>query len=152
MIKLVRPMSLPEKPEPRRFPLNAPGPFYVEDGLCIACTAPEAEAPDLMSHAESCGRPGSYHCYFRRQPKTPEELSRAIYAVCVSCCGAVRYAGDDPKVLGMLRALLSEDKCDAWSDDLDIPEVPPPMRSVPPASLRTWSITTHPMWDRELDG
>jgi hypothetical protein len=54
----------------------------------------EAEAPDLMAHDEESG-----HCYFRRQPSTPEETERACRAVWVSCCGAVQYRGDDLKIL-----------------------------------------------------
>ena len=41
--------------EPRRHPLNASGDFYILDGYCIACEAPEAEAPDLMAH--DCAEP-----------------------------------------------------------------------------------------------
>jgi hypothetical protein len=48
------------------------------------------------------------HCYFRKQPKTAEELDRAIKAVGVSCCGAYRYAGVDAAVKEKLR-LAGED-------------------------------------------
>src|SRR5262245_43124664 len=75
----------------RRYPLNATGDFYVADGVCIACTAPEHEAPELMSHDP--GAHAGYHCYFKRQPATPQELQRAVMAVAVGCCGAVRYGG-----------------------------------------------------------
>lgn len=51
--------------ERRMFPLNVAGDFYVEDAMCLACTAPEAESPDLMGHDGP-----RYHCYFRRQPET----------------------------------------------------------------------------------
>src|SRR5215475_2356807 len=34
----------------QRHPKNAPGDFYVILGYCVACEAPEHEAPDLMSH------------------------------------------------------------------------------------------------------
>lgn len=80
-----------------RTPLNVPGPFYVAKDECIACGAPEAEAPSLMAFDEDRGS-----CYFRRQPATPDETYRAIRAVWVSCCGAVRYAGDDPTVTARL--------------------------------------------------
>ncbi len=87
---------------PPRFRFNAPGDFFVEDSMCIACTAPEHEAPELMAHTEE----GTiYHCYFRRQPETPEEVEHAICAVYVSCCGAVQYDGTDPEVLGRLERL-----------------------------------------------
>ncbi len=84
-----------------RHPLNAPGDFYSTDGPCFACEAPEAMAPDLMGrHYDG----DYYHCYFRRQPETPEELERAIQAVEVSCCEGLRYAGRDPLVIARLNA------------------------------------------------
>ena len=78
--------------ENKPYPKNVPGDFIVNDCECISCGAPEAEAPDLMTHDDKS-------CYFKRQPSTPEELERAIRAVEVSCVGAVRYVGNDPKVL-----------------------------------------------------
>jgi hypothetical protein len=88
----------------KAFHLNAPGAFYVEDQMCIVCHAPEQEAPDLMAHDS-----GKYeHCYFKRQPQTPEETERAILAEFVGCCGAVRYSGRDPAII----ARLGKDACD----------------------------------------
>ena len=86
---------------------NALGPFVVNDGECIACCAPEAEAPDLMAFDEE-----GQSCYFKKQPETPEELDRALRAVCVSCCEAVRYAENDPEVLKrrtVIEAQLAEE-------------------------------------------
>ena len=54
----------------QRYRLNAPGDFYATDGPCFACEAPEAEAPDLMAHYYD---DDGHHCYFHRQPETPEE-------------------------------------------------------------------------------
>lgn len=101
-------MSLP-------YPSNAPGDFYVANNECIACQAPEEEAPSLMTHndSEKCG----YHCYFHRQPESPEELEEAVYAVAVSCCRSVRYAGNDPNVIGRLEQLNSLDSCDAIPEE-----------------------------------
>jgi hypothetical protein len=96
--------------EHRRYPLNAAGDFYVADGMCIACRAPEHEAPDLMAHDPSAH--AGYHCYFKRQPTTPEELERAIRAVAVGCCGAVRYGGRDPQVIRRLNGVLFRGVCD----------------------------------------
>ena len=50
---------------PKRCPLNAPGPFYTM-GECLACEAPEAEAPDLLAPLTG----GNYTTYFVRQPET----------------------------------------------------------------------------------
>ncbi|MCP9496375.1 MAG: ferredoxin [Pyrinomonadaceae bacterium MAG19_C2-C3] len=80
----------------KRYPKNVPGDFFVEDGMCISCGAPEDAAPDLMTHDESDEL--GYHCYFKKQPSTPEELEQAIQAVACSCCEGVQYGGDDPKV------------------------------------------------------
>lgn len=75
-------------------PKNVSGPFVVLKDHCIACGAPEAEAPDLMAHDDEANS-----CYFRRQPTTPEETDAAIRASQVSCCGAVVYRGTDPAIL-----------------------------------------------------
>jgi uncharacterized protein (DUF433 family) len=96
--------------ERRRFPLNAPGDFYVEDDMCMACAAPEPEAPDLMGHTS--GPAVGYHCYFKRQPENGGELAQAIMAVAVGCCGAVRYGGSDPYVIAELVKMGVGDACD----------------------------------------
>jgi hypothetical protein len=54
-----------------RYPLNK-GDFYINNGDCIACGAPQAEAPDLINHGKAEG-----HCYFRKQPETETELDHA---------------------------------------------------------------------------
>ena len=90
-------------------PKNAPGPFYVENEMCLACTAPFQEAPDLM--ATDHGQ-GDYHCRFRKQPETPAEVERAVMACCVSCTEAVRYAGNNPAMLQRFRELRHEGSCD----------------------------------------
>lgn len=77
----------------KRHPLNADGDFFVEYDMCMACDAPYSEAPELMAYDENM------HCYFKRQPKTPEELEHAINAVRVSCIEAVLYEGNDPDIL-----------------------------------------------------
>ena len=79
-------------------PKNVAGPFGVLRDQCITCGAPEAEAPDLMAHDDEANS-----CYFRRQPATPDEVSRAIRAVQVSCCEAVVYRGSDKEILRRLR-------------------------------------------------
>jgi hypothetical protein len=94
----------------QRFRLNAAGDFYVEDGMCVACTAPEHEAPELIGHYSDDSL--CYHCYFRRQPETVEELDRAIRAVQVACCGSLRYAGRDRQIIKRLKQVQSGDACD----------------------------------------
>ena len=113
------------------YPRNAPGPFYVEDQLCTCCEAPYLEAPTLM---EADDEKGSYpHCYFKRQPETPEETEQAIMACVVSCVGAVRYGGHDPEILKRFRQLHCESACDALT-----------ARPGPCGQA-------HPLWDAEVD-
>ncbi len=83
-----------------RTPKNAPGPFYVAKDECIACRAPEAEARGLMSFDDDRAS-----CFFERQPTTREEEYRAVRAVWASCCGAVRYGGNDTRVNARLESL-----------------------------------------------
>lgn|SRR5262245_42753805 len=101
-------------------PKNASGSFYVENDHCIACDAPFHEAPDLMGTDDGNG---GYHCHFRRQPDTPEEVDRAIMACVVSCVRAVRYAGNDPVILQKFQELKSADSCDT------LPQEPLPEKS-----------------------
>ncbi|MBC7932490.1 MAG: ferredoxin [Rubrivivax sp.] len=91
---------------PERTPPNVEGDFYVEKDTCLACMAPEHEAPELIGYDEKDG------CYFRRQPATPEELTHAVEAVWVSCVAALRYAGSDSNVLSSLHAKNCGEQCD----------------------------------------
>jgi hypothetical protein len=100
--------------EHRRYPLNVEGDFYVEDQMCMACTAPEHEAPELMSFDPDSL--GGYHCYFKRQPTTPSELEQAIKAVWVGCCGGVRYGGNETAIIERLRKLGVPDTYDHTGD------------------------------------
>jgi hypothetical protein len=100
------------------YPKNAPGDFYVENDCCITCEAPYHEAPDLMAHDQEGDYP---HCYFKRQPETPEEVERAVMACYVSCVRAVRYAGRNPKILKRFRQFGGADSCDVISPDEDKP-------------------------------
>lgn len=90
-----------------RHPQNADGPFYVVNGDCMACGAPELEAPALMSHDESG------HCYFHSQPSDHDETNSAIKALWASCCQAIRYSGNNPEILKKLDELGESRCCDA---------------------------------------
>ncbi len=80
-------------------PLNAPGPFFVERGMCILCLQPVHAAPSLMDVGGSGKDEG---CYFSRQPETSAEVDAVVSAVQASCCGAVLYGGTDKSVLARL--------------------------------------------------
>ena len=80
-----------------RFERNAPGPFYAVGG-CMACGAPEHEAPELMSTLDETND----DTYFVRQPESPEEVERACRAVEVCCLSTLRYGGRDSSVIRRL--------------------------------------------------
>jgi hypothetical protein len=93
---------------PDRYPENSQGDFYVENGVCITCGAPEAEAPDLIEHSKN-----EYgHCYFKKQPETEDEIERAINAIAVSCISGLRYGGTDEKILKRLYEIGEGGQCD----------------------------------------
>ena len=96
----------------KRYPENVPGPFYVERDLCLICMAPEHEAPDLMGYfAGGSAGVAASHCYFKKQPTTLAETERAINAMRVAYCGALRYGGDDQAIIDRLSAAGVDSDC-----------------------------------------
>jgi hypothetical protein len=93
-------------------PRNAAGPFYIRSGECMACGAPEGQAPTMMSHDERG------HCFFVRQPSTENEIDEAILGLWVSCCGAVRYRGQNGKILTRFAEQGLAEQCDYRLDEL----------------------------------
>ncbi len=91
-------------------PANVPGDFYVEDGICLICDVPRHVAPDLMGMLD--GDVEFMHCFFKKQPETPEEIKQAIEAIQVSCCAGLRYAGNDSSILTLLKAKGCVEQCD----------------------------------------
>lgn len=97
---------------PKRFPKNAPGPFYtlgyVLDGKwsgeCMACTLPEGEAPELLAALDETNS----DTYFVRQPQSEEEIQRACRAAEVCCVDAIRYGGKDPRIIRRLGPKLCD--------------------------------------------
>jgi hypothetical protein len=152
--------TMDHKPYPP-YPKNSPGPFYVEKGSCITCQAPYHEAPDLMAHDEDGG-----HCFFRRQPETPDEVERAIRACCISCVSAVRYSGDDTEILRRFRELDHIDACDVLAPErhtaviqdkrwasLTLKEKLAIARQAVEVMRKSPQETgSHPLFDKELDG
>jgi hypothetical protein len=84
--------------KPPRFEKNAPGDFYTT-GECLACGAPEDEAPDLLAPIDD----NNSETYFVKQPETPEEIERACRAIDVCCVEALRYGGKNPQIIRRLR-------------------------------------------------
>ena len=81
-----------------RFPLNVAGAFYT-CGECMACDAPEQEAPELLA---PLANDGNLRTYFVRQPETAAEIERACWAIRVCCAADLRYGGTDPKIIARL--------------------------------------------------
>ncbi|WP_169976919.1 hypothetical protein [Tautonia rosea] len=80
-----------------RCPLNVPGPFYTT-GQCLACEAPEFEAPDLLAPLND----ENIITHFIKQPETAEEIERACRAIEVCCVNDLRYGGTDRAILERL--------------------------------------------------
>ena len=116
--------------EKRRQPLNAPGPFCVSDGDCIACGAPEAEAPTLIA-SDDAG------CYFKRQPATRKEVEQAIAAMAAACVQVHRYGGSDGRTLKRLAELDLAHCCDYSIND--VPIVRNHVRSPSTRTTHAWS-------------
>ena len=91
-----------------RYPSNAEGDFYVENGICLCCMAPEYESPELWAFDNE-----AMHCYFKRQPETPVELQHAIAAVAASDIQGLRYGGTNKRILRRVVRLGAKDCCDA---------------------------------------
>jgi len=92
---------------------GAAGDFYVADRQCLLCMNPLHAAPELMGYFDAPEGPAGSTCFFARQPSTAVEVDTAIRAIENACCGALRYGGKDPTILGKLAALGLADRCDA---------------------------------------
>ena len=77
---------------------NAPGPWYTT-GECLACEAPEDEAPELLAPLTE----ENAETYFIRQPRSATEIEHACRAAEVCCVHAVRYGGHDAGIIRRLR-------------------------------------------------
>ncbi len=72
---------------------NVPGPFYVTDGCCTSCDVPFVEAPGMFAYDDQS------HCFVKRQPKSPDDLTRMLRAVHGSEVECIRYRGREKDVL-----------------------------------------------------
>jgi hypothetical protein len=93
---------------PKRVAENAAGDFYVEEGMCLRCCLPHDHAPELLNDRTQ----EFQQCYFRRQPANPLEVEHAIKALDVSEVCALRYGGNDPGILAILRKRGMNVLCD----------------------------------------
>jgi uncharacterized protein (TIGR02996 family) len=128
---------------PRRHPMNVAGPFYT-CGDCMACEAPEHEAPSLMADL----RESEGLSYFVRQPRTAAEREQACRAIEVCCVEDLRYGGTDPLVIRKLGNdprycdFLIDDAKDAPVDSAVLASANPVVgrfeQSIRPTSSQSW--------------
>ena len=137
-------MSIPLR---QRVPENSPGDFYVEAGLCTSCCLVHAEAPDLLNDPAQDFR----ECYFRRQPRTPAEVGRAIDAICISEMCALRYAGTDPAIIRALNERGSGDQCDQLPEE-DVIRAPIRRRAPAAAAAGADEPRRRPLWQKLFGG
>jgi hypothetical protein len=91
---------------------NHLGDFYVQDTCCTSCGVPQAVAPDLVGWANQ----NLTQCYWIKQPKTPDELDRAVKLFQTQELGCHRYSGNDAAILQRLPA----EDCDQLRPDLKL--------------------------------
>lgn len=89
-------------------PENVPGPFYVEEGCCIACGVPEAAAPEIFGWASDGG-----HCVVKRQPVSADEIDRTLVAICSAEVDCIRYRGKDFALARRIAEAGHAESCDA---------------------------------------
>ena len=75
-------------------PANVPGPFYVEDGCCLACGVWEREAPGLLDWLEDGALS---QCYVARQPETDAEFRQMMAAMQVNEVDCIRVRACKPE-------------------------------------------------------
>lgn len=90
-----------------RCSLNVAGAFYT-CGNCLACGLPEEKAPDLLAPLTD----GNCITYFKRQPRSADEVERACQAIATCCLSDLRYGGTDPAIIRRLHELGAADSCD----------------------------------------
>jgi hypothetical protein len=100
--------------EHKPHPANVPGDFCVEDGCCTMCEVPFAEAAELFG----TGHEPYPHCFVKRQPTTPHELTKMLNAIRCAELRCIRYRGTDRRI--QLELVETEDGfvCDHFPGDL----------------------------------
>ena len=95
----------------KQHPLNAPGPFYVENECCTSCGVPEHIAPDLF------GSDDDDHCYVKRQPGSSRETTTMLRVIATQELSCVRYRGTDEAVVLRIAEMGEAGACDTRLPD-----------------------------------
>ncbi len=101
-------MGVPYTPNPTAGAAD----FYVENGCCLTCGVPQSVAPDLVGWSDE-----NAHCYWKKQPRTSEELDQALKVLDQQELGCHRYAGSDSEIL----ARVAPEHCDHPIGDVGFP-------------------------------
>ena len=91
-----------------RYPKNVPGDFYVEEGCCVTCAVPMAEAPEFFEMDDE-------QCYVVRQPASMQEADYLLNAIGTQEVGCIRYAGEDKSIIVRMVDNGDGDSCDSPS-------------------------------------
>lgn len=83
-----------------------PNGLYVDTECCLSCGVPWDLAPEIFADGEET-------CVVKRQPATPTEYRRVLRVFRTQDLGCVRYGGQDPRVLRILRRAGCAFDCDA---------------------------------------
>jgi hypothetical protein len=116
----------------QRLAKNADGDWYTT-GACMACGAPEAEAPALFASLSD----EDLETYLFRQPVTPDDID-AVCRIARSCCvSAVRYGGQNREIIERLGN--SGEYCDFVLTPDGLVTAPPwTFQSLAPPAPRRW--------------
>ena len=118
---------------------NVDGPFYTTGG-CLACGAPEAEAPHLLAELTD----DQLETYFIRQPETPEDVEAACRAAQVCCVSSLRYGGKDPAIIHRLGN--TPEFCDYLEAGRTIVPAPLPWPPLPPTPWQRLVARIRRVW------
>ena len=93
----------------RPHPENCAGDFYVEEGCCIFCGVPEAEAPEVFGWASG---PSPSHCIVAQQPRTAASVTRTLFAMQGAEVDCIRYRGCDADISRRIVEMGQGAQCD----------------------------------------
>ena len=91
---------------------NVKGDFYVEDGCCTMCGAPNVEAPELFGGFDENSKMTNEHCFVKKQPESIQELEKMMNAMAVQELICIRYCGKDRKIKEKIRSIGEHNQID----------------------------------------